>query len=229
MAMPLRFPSIFTICGATGRGKSSLVRYLFRNYATEFRYGMCFCPTAFDGDYDWLSNGVYDVLDETRIVQFIAHKKHEEELVRHGAMRQCKPCFLVFDDCIGEGFCKAFSRRDSIYSQLIVKHRHWNLSLFFSTQYTSYLPAFARENTMYAFIFRQFSQDAWQAVYRAFGGHFPSKKAFCEYCERNCPIETYRSIMVCTRAKTPEEMFQVIEIPHPASIPPFRVTFGKKR
>jgi len=228
MAVTLRFPAVFTICGATGRGKSTLIRYLFHTYATEFRYGMCFCPTAFDGDYDWLGNGLYDVLDERRVDQFVAYKKQEEELVAQGALPKCKPCFIIFDDCIGEGFSKAFSRRDSLYSQLIVKHRHWNISLFFATQYTSYVPPFARENTTYAFIFRQFSQDAWQAVYRSFGGYFHDKREFMAYCEKNCPIESYRSIMVCTRAKTPDEMYQVIEIPHPSAIPRFKVIFGKK-
>lgn len=161
-------PFILTIFGKPGEGKSALAQYVvyekFQQKAID--YAMVISNSSYNDDWKWLPAK--------------AIKKHwTKELANQITNFQKKPerghLLIVLEDPVG-----SFPWDDKQVLQMVITHRHLNISWIINVQYVNKIPPIYRECATYSAIFKQQTERAKEALFQSYGGDFGTKKRFYE-------------------------------------------------
>src|SRR5687768_5992768 len=95
-------PEIQVFLGRPASGKSYYIKSQIHAMAKagKFKFGLCICPTAFNGDYDYLpKKWVWDEYDESKLEKYV--EKLRERTKRVGK-EHMPPNFVILDDLLGK-------------------------------------------------------------------------------------------------------------------------------
>lgn len=134
----LQIPAIFSFAARPRSGKSHMIKHLVRHLG--FKGGWVICPTAFNGDYNFIP-------EKARFPRYDPKLISQIEEVQKG---DPKPRFLIIDDCLGD-----IRPDDPTINALFSRYRHYNLSVFIGTQYIRKISPTMRTCTTYFFIWPQ--------------------------------------------------------------------------
>ena len=191
------------LVGAKHSGKSELIKYLCRAYASQFSYIICMAPTALNGFYSLLPEAhVHDDYD-SEVVRKILDK--QEAFTRAGKKVQA---LLILDDIVGSETIDFEKRRQNELSKIFAANRHYQLSVIVVTQSLKRVPRLLRDNVDYACIHRCMMQ-AYEGLHETFG-HMP-KKQFFAFLEQN--TQDYQIILYKANVNNPKDHFAVFKLP----------------
>jgi hypothetical protein len=165
---------IFVFIGKQHSGKSYTLRNLMYQFSKAgiFKFGKVFSGTSFNSDYDWVPEGAIDSnYTEAKLEAYIG--KLRKWLEDHPG-KKLPPSFLILDDLLGK-----MKANTSIFSSLMSTYRHYNLSIFITSQYmVKNISTLLRELTDYAFIYKTKFKNTRESLYSAFGQMFDDEKEF---------------------------------------------------
>lgn len=82
---------------------------------------------------------------------------HPDDIPNKPKHKHQRICFLVFDDLVGNN--NAFKRGNSALNNLVIKHRHLQCNLLFTTQYPKAIPPVIRNNMDLWILFKSASKE----------------------------------------------------------------------
>lgn len=151
--LPLKIPSLITINGQQGSGKSQIIRYIMYTYQRVLDIGVVFTNTYFtDDSYDFVpKRRVHPLYDEK-----VLEKLMDIQMTRKGY------AYVIFDDCLhGE---RQWSSK--VLSRLVTQIRHYRILMIITTQYPVKIPSSIRDLSFNAIIFEGFGhENAMKALY----------------------------------------------------------------
>lgn len=167
------------IAGKTRSGKTYTFKYIFKDLARNYDYGICFCSTAdLNDDYDFLPDKyVHGEYDEELIETII--EKQTKYIKKYGKKKSPK-VFIILDDAIG----MVKFHHSKIWDSLFSKSRHLNIAVFILIQHMKYLTPCMRINTGYLLI-TKIADNNLETAYEMTTG-FSSKRQFREYLDKWC-------------------------------------------
>jgi hypothetical protein len=123
-----KIPNITLICAPPESGKTYLIKYLISDLfkAKKLKYGLCFCPTSFGGDFDYLPQKYIHTFYNEDIVKNLM----DIQISQISQFGKAEPAFIIFDDCIG-----AVNLKSKFIMQLFSTYRHYNILIIITTQY----------------------------------------------------------------------------------------------
>lgn len=135
----IKTPAFILLCAEPESGKSYLIKYLMYKLSRNFEYGIVFSSTDdLNKDYSYIQpNYIYNNYNEEYLKNFLRLQRKLK-----------KPAFLILDDCVG-----SINMNSKLLKHLFTTYRHYNLTLFVSTQYIYAVPPTLRSCANYAFIF----------------------------------------------------------------------------
>lgn len=218
---PPKKPAIFLFIGSPGRGKSFALSSLMYSYAKMgyFHYGMVFCKTKFNDAYSWCpEENVYDRYDEDKIKHYVQYLGNYREKTK----RKPPPSFIILDDMIGE-----MSLGTGFITNLLCTYRHFNLSIFITTQYlmgrgTSTV---LRNVVSYAIMFKTIFKNSLRGLYESFGQLFDSYDDFREHFIHITNTPYHAMLYIANQDSFEESYHDVIFQPNP----PFQLVFRQNR
>lgn len=161
--MNINFPSIISVCGSCGSGKSWSIKYILKLYKDFFKHVIVFTSTGFTNSYDYLKDyGIKNTVMNTMDVE----KKIMKIMMRQKAYKEKGYEFnvlIIFDDCMG--CVKPYSDELKL---LLSTYRHYNLSVIFVAQFANQLSTFCRELSSYAIVFNQYTKRSLEAIYNSY-------------------------------------------------------------
>jgi hypothetical protein len=166
-------PFLMCIFGKPGEGKSALAQYVvyekFQQKAID--YVMVISNSSFNDDWKFLPPKAIK-------------KIWTPELAKQITDFQKKPgrghLLVVLEDPVG-----SFPWEDKQVIQMIITHRHLNISWIINVQYVNKLPPIYRECATYVAIFKQQMDRAKEALFLSYGGDFKDKKEFYELLQKS--------------------------------------------
>jgi hypothetical protein len=169
----LKNPAVYIMCGKSKQGKSFMSRSIIKRQAQagQFKCGLVFTTTKFNGGYNWLpSNMVITGYDENILKKYLNKMKHYRETHNDTPL----PNFIVFDDC-----GHSVNWNDPLLSVFINTPRHFGTSVFIMVQFCRglILPN-VREQADYVFLWNQRTAGSIQATYENFGTGFENLDKF---------------------------------------------------
>jgi len=164
----LKPKQLLVFAGSSEQGKTHLIKSIIIDMCLrgDFNFGIVFCPTKFNKSYDFIKNQnlVIGNYNENILKQYLKKVRDNGN----------PPNFIIFDDCAGE-----MNLVDGFGKQFISTFRHYNCSVFISTQYIYSVAApVVREQTNRAFIWKQNTKRAYDALYESYGLAFEDFKDF---------------------------------------------------
>lgn len=182
--------------GKSKQGKTHLLKSLLLNMCDEgkFQFGIVFTTTRFNKSFDFMTNQklVIPRYDENILKQYL---RKVRELPN-------KPSnFIIFDDILGD-----LDIQSAFVKNFISTFRHYNCTVFLSTQYAYAVSPLWREQCDICFIFRQKTGRSLQAVYEAFGSLFGQYKEFTDMLAR-ITSEKYRCLVFDGDATNEDEKY----------------------
>lgn len=174
MDLPVK-PEIIVLLGRPASGKSYCIKSMIYNLAkSQMKFGLCICPTAFNGDYSYLPDKwVWDEYEEERLEAYVMRLR---EKCKKGPL---PPNFVILDDLLGK-----INWNSKFWTSWIATFRHTNTTLLISAQSlkgkgTSTL---LRDCTSRAMMYYTNFKSAVEGLFDAYGQIFPNleefKKAF---------------------------------------------------
>lgn len=166
-------PFLMCIFGKPGEGKSALAQYVvyekFQQKAID--YVMVISNSSFNDDWKFLPPKAIK-------------KVWTPELAKQITEFQKKPgrghLLVVLEDPVG-----SFPWEDKQVIQMVITHRHLNISWIINVQYVNKLPPIYRECATYVAIFKQQMDRAKEALFLSYGGDFKDKKEFYELLQKS--------------------------------------------
>jgi hypothetical protein len=138
-----RLHFVWSIVAPRGSGKTNLLLNILAVwYRRVFDQVFLFCPT-FHNEPKWK----HIQLNEERV--FLEYDEGAFQQVL-GELSPSKLSLIVFDDCSGEGA----TSMGTLLSKFVFRHRHYNASLIFVSQYFHLLTKSLRSNTTDLVLFR---------------------------------------------------------------------------
>jgi hypothetical protein len=166
-------PFLMCIFGKPGEGKSALAQFVvyekFQQKAID--YVMVISNSSFNDDWKFLPPKAIKKLWTSELAKQITEfqkKKGRGHLL------------VVLEDPVG-----SFPWDDKQVIQMIIMHRHLNISWIINVQYVNKLPPIYRECATYVAIFKQQMDRAKEALYLSYGGDFKDKKEFYELLQKS--------------------------------------------
>lgn len=183
-------PAIMVFVGSCAAGKSYMLRYCMYLWSQmhHFGFGLCFCPTSFNGDLSFLpKRAVKEEYNEEYLEAYIKNlrQKTEEGKEKNGRDWQLKPNFVIFDDCLSLLVGSKF------FNNWVSTFRHTNTSILILTQYMAAsrsVSTLLRNCTNYAFMWPQSLENSLEAMHSAYGQMFKridksDKSSYDQFCE----------------------------------------------
>lgn len=151
----LETPCNYISCGMTKSGKTHSFRYLFRDIAQNFSYGILFSSTIdLNDDYDFLPKKCKFQKYNPTFVRAMMNKQYKN-IVRYNDqlaknqknLKTPEECFIIIDDSLG-----VIDFHHSIFNELFSKSRHLKISCFILIQHMNSISPAMRINSMYTII-----------------------------------------------------------------------------
>lgn len=195
--------NIFVMIGKQGSGKSFLTKDLLRQFCEQgvFEFGVVFTSTSFNSEYnDFLPKGsVHDNYSEAKLDKYLSKLRNWME---ETPGEKLPPSFLILDDLLGK-----IRLQSNIFSNLMATYRHYNLSIFLTSQYmVKNVSTLLRELTDYAFIFRTRFKNSLVSLYESFGQLLEDQDEFNEYLKQ-ATEEKHACLLYIANAKNKEEAY----------------------
>ena len=161
-------PQCMLFIGKPSSGKSFAVKNILYQYLKDsyYKFGIVVSPTAeLSGDFDFLPDHcIWNKYDQKRLLTYVdKFKKYRKD----NAGKLPPPSFILFDDCLG-----SINFYDPDLSNFLAIYRHYNLSIYFVSQYLSGFGSstLLREVTTASFVFQTQFENSLKVLYKAFGG-----------------------------------------------------------
>lgn len=166
-------PFLMTIFGKPGEGKSALAQYVvyekFQQKAID--YVMVISNSSFNDDWKFLPK---------KAIKKLWTPELAKQIVDFQSKKGRGHLLVVLEDPVG-----SFPWEEKQVIQMIIMHRHLNISWIINVQYVNKLPPIYRECATYVAIFRQQMDRAKEALFLSYGGDFTSKKEFYDLLQKS--------------------------------------------
>lgn len=154
----IKTPSIITISGANGSGKTNFIKYFIKTM-NSFDYVLIFSNTAaFNKDYNIvLQNTDHLIIHPTKYKAALEMFMNlQKKYILSGVENKC---LIIFDDIMG-------SIKDcDVIKQLISQNRHFLCTIIFSIQHINQAATYLREVSLYDIIFDLKTENSLKACY----------------------------------------------------------------
>ena len=161
--LTLKTPHLGLFVARRNSGKTTLMRHLLYTLARgqKFRWVTVISPTAFNGEWTSIvgDQSVLPTFDE----DYIADLMEEQAGLRDSGTDN--PGLLILDDCLG-----AANFQSEVFTRLASAGRHYQISLWISTQHFFKLPPVLRTNADYMFVLGVQNERVARALWEEFGG-----------------------------------------------------------
>lgn len=182
--MNISWPTIISILGSCGSGKSYSIKYLLKVNRDHFNYVIIFTSTGFTNSYNYLNEyGVNSTTFNTMDVE----RKIKSIMIRQKKYKQAGYNFnilIVFDDIMGA--VKPYSNELKL---LLSTYRHYNISIIFVSQYANSIPTYIRELSSYALVFNQFTLPSLKACYSSYFAEHDSLSKFNQWFKNKLNVK----------------------------------------
>ena len=172
-------PKIVVCVGRPRMGKSNAVKYfLLKNILNKgiFKFGIVFTRTKFNDDYSYIPDKY--IYTEYKPELLKKYMNGLEKLKKKTG--QIPANFVIMDDQQG-----LLNRNDSILTNFVSSHRHFNTSCFFNFQYLFGASPLLRECTTHAILFNSKGHRTINGLYENFGMLMDDFNEFKEYFLKN--------------------------------------------
>ena len=172
-------PQVIVSIAKPRMGKSNAVRYwLLKNFIDKkiFKFCIVFTRTKFNNEYDFVPDKhIYTEYDPDILKKYM---NGLEKLKKKTG--KCPPNAVIIDDQQG-----LLNRNDSVLTNFIASHRHYNTSIFFNFQYLFGASPLLRECATYALMFRSAGHRTINGLFENFGMLFDNFDHFKKYFLNN--------------------------------------------
>ena len=164
--MDIQYSAFVILVGKPNSGKSYLLSYLLlpnhKEYSTEpFHYIICFTTTKFNRAWtEILPEEYVHPKYDADVLQFILDIQSQNTHIKAA---------IIFDDCLNDAAFKS-----QLFTNLVTTYRHYNLSVFISTQYLYKVTPTICECANRVALFRTKTDRSLRAAYESFGAYFKS-------------------------------------------------------
>jgi hypothetical protein len=214
-------PQCMMFVGKPSSGKSFAVKNILYRYLKEgyYKFGIVVSPTAnFSGDFDFLpQSSIWSKYDEARVLKYVG--KLAEYRQQHNNQLP-PPSFLLFDDCLGQ-----INFYSPEFSNFLACFRHYNLSIYFVSQYLSGFGSstLLREITTASFIFQTQFENSLKVLYKAFGGILGDYDSFKDLIQKIGERKHHCVLYIANQNTKETTYYDFIASP----VPDFKVNFAK--
>ena len=159
--VPLKTPSLCVFQARRGSGKSHLMKHLTKLLAkaNKFEWIRCVTPTAFNGEWSSClgADAVHETLDTGWLEGLLDRQAAGvEQGVRNRGL-------LILDDALG-----SVSFKSPIWTRIAASSRHYQVTVWVSTQHLFKLPPVVRYNADYVFVLGPQPKKTVQALWEEF-------------------------------------------------------------
>lgn len=161
----MKTPCILLCVGFCGGGKTVAITYTIKTLKA-FDFVVVLSSTAeFNGDYDFLkqmpgvSSRIYNASNCNDMFKKIM--SIQEESKKKGDMKRV--C-IVCDDVMG------VLSNSKVFAKLASTYRHFNISIFITTQFVNNSTTYIRELANYVFVFDQRTDQSRKAIHQSYFG-----------------------------------------------------------
>ena len=165
--------SVYFLTGKCGEGKSYMLKYLLTECLKKrvFKFGLVFSQSAlYNDDFNMVPKKYIVEGYNPEVLESYINKIKQWRKQNGG--KKAPPNFIVVDDILGS------MKDDHVWKSFISCHRHTSTYVFISTQYPALISCMAREIVNYAFVFKQSSKQAINAIYKTIGGGADNERDF---------------------------------------------------
>jgi hypothetical protein len=212
----LQIPGITLIIGKTQSGKSHLLKYLLKALYLEgrFSFGCVVSMTSqFTNDWDCIPRNFHLTPDRT---EDYLKKSLLPKMAQLKSAGYYVPAFIILDDCLGE-----LKWNDAFWTQVATTVRHYNISLFITTQYLKKIPSVIRSQCSQYFFLKMMNQLELKGAYEQCFSMSMKYDQFVNFIFEN--TKNFKAIFVNNHSLDNENLYQVIQAP--PRIMPFYMRF----
>ena len=178
--LSFRKPQIVVCVGKPRSGKTLAVKsWILRNTLNKtdvFKFGIVFTRTKFNNDYSYIPDKYIYTEYKPDLL-----KKYMNGLEKMKKKRgKITPNFVIIYEQQG-----LLNRNDSVLTNFVSSHRHYNTSIFFNFQYLFGASPLLRECTTYALMFRSVGHRTINGLFENFGMNFDNLQEFKNYFLKN--------------------------------------------
>lgn len=146
-------PFVLLLNAQRKSGKTTIICNILRLMMKYFKHIIIFSPTT---EIDETFKSFYNTLNKQQKKKFMIYDEFNENILNKFVDYKKKYTnsqdIIIFDDIMGE-LGSQYSLKNSV-SSLVKKHRHYNISLIFSSQYFNLTPPIIRNNLSGLIIFK---------------------------------------------------------------------------
>ena len=181
--LKIKFPNFISFIGQSLSGKSYMLQYILSAAYSQgvFEAGICFCPTAFTGNYDYLpKEAVFAKYDPNILRQYM------DKIIKIKESKNNKEFgnFVIFDDIIG-----SLPHSDETLDEFLTTYRHYNSTVFIASQYVHKIPVLTRSQSNLVYYFAQEQKRANDAMFESWGDIFETANDFKHYMNEICHVK----------------------------------------
>jgi hypothetical protein len=146
----------------------------------ELKFGIVFSGTKFNGAYEWLPDkrvyGEFDMDVLQKYLQFLVKIKNSGKPIPSN--------FIVLDDIIS-----SINQKSKQWKSFIAAFRHYNVTLFVTTQHVNQCEPLLREQADYAYIFELHTKASIEASHKSYGNLLTTPKAWQAFLSAHTKVE----------------------------------------
>ena len=198
---------LFLLLGKTHSGKSMILKYIMYQIHRRrpFDFGISFSKTYFNGSCNFVpKRHQYSEFKEDLVIKFMEiMKQYKQQGIE-------KHAYLILDDMIG-----SVNLKTSIWDIIATQIRHYNISVFITSQYIKKLPPILRSNVNIIFATKIVKKSDLDCMFEEFGVGMDRDtfKHMFEYNTQNYNVLVIDNTttsndpnMVYSRIKSPEHL-----------------------
>ena len=163
---------VWLLIGPRNTGKSVLLKDLLYNTRDNYDFGMAMTATV--STVDTLKEIFPHKLIYTNGYDYAKGEKFLETCKKLVQQRKKRNCLLVLDDCMFENSVMKTETQKNLH----LNGRHYNTSIFNTTQYSMIIPTQIRSNIDYVLALSDSITSNRRKLYEYFFGMFPSYRTF---------------------------------------------------
>lgn len=199
MVDPFPVNGIYLLLGLSGSGKSVLLNYLAYQMRKKFDYAIGFSTTKFRNSLSFIPDELIYESFRPDIMEKIIQK--QKASIQVG---QEIHCAVFLDDVLGDSEMKLYG---NLWRLLASSCRHYNMTIFLTSQYAFALPPIIRRNAMRIYITSAPCEEDVSVLFKEFGRRV-SQADFRKLIDR--ATEGFSCLQIDPKGKSPGEMYKTI-------------------